>query len=258
MYSILKKLVRYLLPEQLLRKAEPSLRRLYGRLLYFGNNRQCNICGSSLRRFIPLSNGDLLCPACGSLGRQRRLWHLLRQAYPLQGRILHFSPARPIYRLLSKASSIEYIASDFAGEFPAAKKYDITNIPETDGSINLLICYHVLEHIPDDRKAMAELYRVLRQGGTALIQTPFREGDIYENPAIQTPADRLQHFGQEDHVRVYSPEGLKARLESVGFSVQLKRFTQTEATIKLGLRQDEIVVIAQRLSNTSFTRTLTD
>lgn len=66
---------------------------------------------------------------------------------------------------------------------------------------------------------MQELFRVLKPGGSCLIQTPFKEGnDIYEDASITTEENRLKAFGQEDHVRIYSIAGLTERLKKSGFT----------------------------------------
>jgi SAM-dependent methyltransferase len=149
-----------------------------------------------------------------------------------------------LYYSMKKQANIDYTSTDFADEFIADKRYDITNIPEKDNSFDLICCYHVLEHIPDDAAAMRELYRITAANGCVLIQTPFKTGDIYENPAITTPEDRLLHFGQDDHVRIYSVEGLRARLEAVGFQIRVKTFA---ADARLGLREGEVVLVAAKV-----------
>ena len=121
--------------------------------------------------------------------------------------------------------------------------YDITQIPEKENSFDLIICYHILEHVIEDVKAMKELHRVLKPNGTVLIQTPFKEGEIYEDYSITSEAERLLHFGQEDHVRIYSIDGLKKRLESVGFAVTVKQF---EKDTYLGFSDKEIILFATK------------
>ena len=95
-----------------------------------------------------------------------------------------------------------------------------------DNFFDLIICYHILEHIPNDQKAMAELARVLKPTGTMLLQTPFREGRILEDPAITTEDERRKYFGQKDHVRVYSLEGISERLSQAGFHVKVLQFKE--------------------------------
>ncbi|WP_020566754.1 class I SAM-dependent methyltransferase [Neolewinella persica] len=219
MYNQLKSIARNLLPTAFLKANEERFRRLVA-LRYAGSTYRCNVCGTGLSTFVRLERGDLLCPRCGSLPRGRRLWHVLSEEMEVRGlKVLHFSPSASVAGKLREYPLAEYVTTDFEGEFTADKSYDITAIDEPDGRFDLIICYHVLEHIPDDAAAMQELHRVLAPGGLCLIQTPFREGDIYEDASIATAADRLAAFGQEDHVRVYSVAGLTDRLRKAGFRV---------------------------------------
>jgi SAM-dependent methyltransferase len=99
----------------------------------------------------------------------------------------------------------------------AMERCDITAIPEPDGAFDVVICNHVLEHIPDDRRAMRELRRVLRPGGLAVLQHPVQDRpDTYEDPGVVDPVERLRVFGQEDHVRIYGWDMLD-RLRTAGF-----------------------------------------
>jgi SAM-dependent methyltransferase len=181
------------------------------------------------------------------LSRNRRL-RILIDENNVGGKLLHFSPSRALFRVLSKMKRIDYISSDHANEFIAHRKYDITNIPEPQSIFDYVICYHILEHIIDDKKAISELYRVLKKNGLAFIQTPFKEGDIYEDFSIIDEKERETCFGQKDHVRVYSVEGLVERLEEVGFLVTVKTFNNIsdDNQKRYGLNKDEIVLIARK------------
>lgn len=158
---------------------------------------------------------------------------------------------------MEKQPGVEYISTDFAGEFAAQKKHDILQIDEPTNCFDLLICYHVLEHVEDDRKAMSELYRILKPGGKAIVQTPFKDGDIFEDTTIRTPEDRLKNFGQEDHVRVYSVQGLKKRLEQTGFGVEILSCTlvisetagNSSSEIMLGMKTAESILVATKKSS---------
>ena len=70
-----------------------------------------------------------------------------------------------------KIPRLDYISADLASPH-AMVKMDITAIDWPDASFDIVYCSHVLEHIPDDRKAMSEIFRVLKPGGWALIQVP--------------------------------------------------------------------------------------
>lgn len=227
MYTTLKNSVKKLLPKKLLFRFEPFLRKLL-RFHYKGDHYQCTICETKLNTFVQLENGDLLCPACGSRSRTRRLLQLLKENNLIEGKILDFSPPRGFYELLKKKVKSNYYPTDFENQFLAQYKYDITGIPHQDDFFDLILCYHILEHIPEDTKAMAELYRVLKPNGICYIQTPFKEGDIYEDATITSAEARLKAFGQEDHVRIYSVEGLKHRLEQAGFKVKINTFEASQ------------------------------
>lgn len=245
MYSFLKKNIKSIIPKQFLFNNELFFRKFYG-VFYIGKKHECNICNKKLKSFISLKNNDLLCPFCGSLSRNRRLWQLLSKNNAIKGTILHFSPSRSLFRKLKAEKNITYFSTDFENEFIADYKFDITNIEQKNNKFDTIICYHILEHIVDDKKAMQELYRVLKPEGTIYIQTPFKTGAIYEDFSIISPEERLKHFGQNDHVRIYSVEGLKNRLENVGFNVSIKTFENSDDCFYFGLKLSETVLIATK------------
>lgn len=240
MYSVFKKLLLRLFPERFLIRIEFILRYFYS-LLYTGSVVSCNICGGKFSGFIPLSSGDLLCPRCGSLPRQRRLWIILQPCLHRENKmnVLHFSPSRILQKKLRRRIPLQYVTTDYDRKAGTDTHYDITNIPEPEDHYGLIICFHVLEHIPDDRQAIRELYRVSKPEGRVFIQTPFEEGEIYEDETLTTAAERLHHFGQEDHVRIYSVGGLASRLKEAGFAVQAEHY---DADPVLGLKEETILI----------------
>lgn len=236
MYSAIKKTIHFIFPKKTLFKFEPYLRYFWS-LFYRGSNYNCNVCSSNLKKWIVYHN-DKICPCCGSLSRDRRLWQII-STNNLQNSatVLDFSPSRSLYRKWKK-QNVNYKATDLSGDFISDNQYDITAIPEKDSSFDLIVCYHVLEHVIEDKKAMQELYRVLKPTGKLLVQTPFKNGEIYEDFSIVDPKERLIHFDQEDHVRIYSVEGLKNRLSAIGFKVKVNQFDEDEIR---GLTKGEIV-----------------
>lgn len=245
MYTYFKASIKGLIPKKILFKNELFFRFFHG-VFYLGNKHKCNICAKNLRAFIVLKNQDLLCPFCGSLSRNRRLWFLLNQKKYLKGNVLHFSPSRSLFRMLKKMKSINYFSSDFEDEFLADYKFDITKIDQNPNKFDIIICYHILEHITDDKKAMAELYRVLKPDGTIFIQTPLKTGNIYEDDCITTPEARIKHFGQHDHVRIYSAEGLMDRLTSQGLKVSVKHYQAQKNDFYFGFKSPETVLIVTK------------
>ncbi|MDO3426767.1 class I SAM-dependent methyltransferase [Chryseobacterium sp. APV1] len=243
MYNFLKSIIKSFIPQNILVKNEENFRKIL-KPFYKGENHQCNVCETKLKNFAKLNNGDLICPVCGSISRTRRLYKLLNEEFIVPNiAILDFSPFRILYRKWKKKNNIQYFATDFGTDFIADYRYDITAITCKDETFDLIICYHILEHIVDDKKAMSELYRVLKKNGTVLIQTPFKEGEIYEDYSIVTEKERLKHFGQEDHVRIYSVEGLKERLQDSGFFVDVKIF---EKDNYYGFSQGEKILICKK------------
>ncbi|KKL68879.1 hypothetical protein LCGC14_2120580 [marine sediment metagenome] len=92
---------------------------------------------------------------------------------------------------------------------------------------DVILCSHVLEHIPNDYLALKELYRVLKPKGWAILQVPIdhNRAKTFENSKIISPKERLRVFGQKDHVRIYGTN-YKDRLERVGFIVKLDNFAK--------------------------------
>ncbi len=197
-----------------------------------------------MSQFIKHGEKERLCPRCGSRARTRRLFSLMPD--DLAGKkLLHFSPPRSLDKKLKEIKGLEYVSSDYVGEFKAMKNLNIESIDEPNSSYDLVICYHVLEHIEKDQQAMSELYRILRPGGKAIIQTPFKEGAIYEDPSIESEEERLKHFGQKDHVRIYSSQGLIERLQKTGFNNELLKFEEHPQN-RNGFAEREKVIIASR------------
>lgn len=243
-YEQIKNIAKKIIPRSILVSQEELIRKFIF-LFHPGDKHQCTICEKKFDSFLHIAVGDELCPYCGSAARHRRLWTLLQPLLKDNVAVLDFSPPRNLYRKLLKWPGIIYTPTDYAGEFLAAKQLDITQLDLPDNSCDIIICYHVLEHIEEDMRAMRELYRVLKPGGTCFIQTPFKDGDIYENPAITTPAGRLEHFGQDDHVRIYSVQGITQRLTTAGFNVDALNFNG-EGDNYYGFRKLETVVLGRK------------
>ena len=243
MYKNLKKVIKKIVPKALIYKNEKFLRSVIA-LKYKGNTFKCNICEFKLSQFIENERGGRLCPKCGSVSRSRRLWHILKDE--VEGKVmLHFSPSLKLSQNIKNSKVKEYITTDYVGEFNANKQLDIENINEPDQYFDCIVCFHILEHIKLDTKAMSELFRILKPNGTCYIQTPFKDGTIYEDDTIISKVERLKHFGQEDHVRIYSVSGLIERLHNVGFTTETLHFTNAKDNL-FGFSENETIIKAFR------------
>ena len=155
------------------------------------------------------------------------------------------------YNIFSENNGIEYTPCDL---YPKQNQYngktkitkaDITKIPFEDNSFDFIICSHVLEHIPNDRLAMSELYRVLSKNGNSILQVPvdYNRDKTYEDSNIKSPEERLKEFGHPDHVRYYGKD-YKTRLENSGFIVNEDHYISTldkTGIIKYGLIESELI-----------------
>jgi len=135
--------------------------------------------------------------------------------------VLHVAPEPAVEGILRSWPEVEYLSADLRPG-RAMVTMDVTRIDRPDGSFDAIWCSHVLEHVPDDRAAMAELRRVLAPGGWAAIGVPILPGTTLEDPSVTSPAERARVFGQHDHVRAYGMD-VVGRLEEAGFSVDVVR-----------------------------------
>ena len=178
----------------------------------------CPLCGyhGPFEAFGSPPRWDALCPSCGSLERHR-LFVLSLRGTPLYGAVLHFAPEAAIAELVKK-HGVQYTSADFLRR-DVDRNWNIEDISCADGQYNVVICSHVLEHV-NDRKALKELYRILKPGGLLLAMVPIVEGcaQTYEDQTITDPQDREIHYGQDDHVRVYGADFMQ-RLVEAGFEV---------------------------------------
>ncbi|WP_034922599.1 class I SAM-dependent methyltransferase [Gillisia sp. CAL575] len=192
------------------------------------------IDGKSFRKFLPYGyeqqRENVLSPSTLSLERHRLLWLYLKNDTGLfteRIKLLHFAPEQAFYKRFKKMKNLEYTTTDLNSPL-ADVKADICNLPFKDNSFNFILCNHVLEHIPDDTKAMQELYRVLEPGGTAILQIPqdLSRAVTFEDNSITSKKERARIFGQYDHVRVYGRDYFD-KLRSIGFNVQEVDYTNS-------------------------------
>jgi len=206
----------------------PWLKRAVFAVWFHGASRWCPVCGKASRRFRRFGSGgrkDACCPRCGSLERHRLVWlYLISRTDLFDGepkRMLHVAPEPCLEPRLKARLGDGYLTADLLDP-RAMVRMDVTDIRFPGDHFDVIYCSHVLEHVPDDRCALGEFYRVLRKGGWAILLVPIGADRTVEDPTIVTPAERRRVFGQEDHVRTYGPDYLD-RLREAGFAVEVCR-----------------------------------
>jgi hypothetical protein len=236
------------------RERRRQVRRTVKRFVHFGLVRYCPCCKAHLRRFQPFGivrRPEAKCPVCGSLERHRLTYlYMMRKTDLFDGgpkRMLHVAPEAQLARLFQRAGYIDYLSADLCSA-RAMVKMDITDIQYADNTFDVIYCSHVLEHIPDDGKAMREFHRVLKMGGWAILQVPITVDVTFEDPSVTSPEERLRLFGQEDHVRRYGTD-YKNRLADAGFSVLVDGFARElndQTASQLGLMRSEDVFFCRK------------
>lgn len=194
--------------------------------LYLKGNKYTDpIDGKSFRRFLPYGyenqRENVLAPGSLSLERHRLLWLYLQRTdfFTVEKNVLHVAPEQCFYKLFRKQPNLKYLTTDLFSPL-ADVKADICDLPFEDNAYDVVFCNHVLEHITDDKKAMSELYRVLKPGGLGIFQIPqdLSLEVTYEDFSITSPEERKKHFGQYDHVRIYGKDYFD-KLKKIGFQV---------------------------------------
>ena len=227
-------------------RIEPLLKTIRKRR-YIGNSRFCPVCESRLREFAPFGdklNPNRRCPVCGSLERHRLVWLFMHQTtnlfIPPRKKFLHIAPEPCLASMLQESENIEYVSTDLTRY--AMIQADLTQLCFPNELFDAVYASHVLEHVPDDRAAMREIYRTLKPGGWAILQVPTSgEKVTYEDATIVDPDKRNQAFGERDHVRVYG-EDYFDRLTDAGFAVHKEKLllqTVRPAVQRLGLDPGE-------------------
>ena len=224
---------------------------------YFADMMEKHECIHSLYSFETINHKRYSCPFCGASDRCRLQSIYLNaklsisQEEEKEFKLLEIAPDKCMADSIKKYKHVRYRSADlFKGGVD--DKVDITdmNIYE-DNIFDIILCSHVLEHVEEDRKAMSELFRVLKPAGFAILMVPIHMylTDDFENSEYKTEAERWKYFGQDDHVRVYSKKGFVNKLIQTGFKVnQLGIDYFGEATFdKIGLSKSSVLYVAEKL-----------
>lgn len=213
------------------------------------------INGKSYKIFLPYGyqnvRTNVLSPGTFSLERHRLLWLFLQHNtnfFTEKLKVLHFAPEQSFFKRFKKQSNLDYITIDLHSPL-ADVKADICQLPFEDNSFDVVLCNHVLEHIPEDKKAMQELFRVLKPKGWGVFQVPqdISRKTTFEDNTIVDKKERTRIFGQYDHVRVYGLDYFD-RLRAVGFMVEQVYMQQHMSVVdikKYCLNPNEIIPLVR-------------
>jgi SAM-dependent methyltransferase len=211
---------------------------------YIGNKYYCPYCDNTFRKMLPgghsypvltekqiIGGGyrkNLVCPRCFSIDRDRLIYLFFKEKtviFSSPMTLLHIAPEGCLRSLLMRLPNINYKAGVkyYEGYYYDRKVriMDLTSLPFDNELFDVVICNHVLEHVQDDKKALDEIYRVLKPGGWAILQVPISKilSSTYEDPEVKSPQERIDAYGQFDHVRIYGQD-YTSRLEKHGFTVK--------------------------------------
>lgn len=225
-------------------------------LLYRGNRFQDPIDGIKYRKLLPYGRltvrKNALAPNSMSLERHRLIWLYLKRKtdfFTAPHKVLHVAPEYCFLIPFRKLKNIDYVTADLISPW-ADVKLDVQAMPFTDNTFDIVICNHVLEHVDNDLKAMAEIHRVLKPGGFAILQVPMdlTMEQTLEKPEYNTPELREKYFQQRDHLRLYGRD-YPIRLASAGFDVFEDDFVKQLPSHDVeyyALPKDEILYIARK------------
>lgn len=249
-----------------------AIGRVFRRVIFAGRQ-QCNLCNSrvrfssvskslsrtldgygfpySLDDFETLNHREYRCPVCGASDRDRLYKLFVDRLVTPRGtrRVLDFAPSQPLSEYLRGRSDFSYRSADLmmAG---VDDQVDITDMPMyDDGSFDLFICSHVLEHVSDDARALSELYRVSAPGGVGIVMAPVApDGSFDEDTSVSDEGERWRRFAQGDHVRLYDRATFCSRIRQAGFDVEMldsKSFEPHDFQ-RHGIAPDSVLYVARR------------
>lgn len=214
------------------------------------------IDGKKFRKFLPYGyesqRENVLAPSTLSLERHRFLWLYLKRKssfFSNTQKVLHIAPEQCFFKRFKKQENLSYLTCDLHSPL-ADIKADICNLPLESNAFDVVFCNHVLEHVNDDKKAMQELFRVLKPGGFGIFQVPqdLNRHKTYEDFKITSPQERKKHFGQYDHVRIYGEDYFE-KLRDIGFEVSEIKCTDIATEDEINnyrLTKNEILPVCKK------------
>jgi SAM-dependent methyltransferase len=211
-----------------------KIRLLFLKIKYAGNNVVCSCCKSSFKEFAPFGDNrrkNAWCPQCESLERHRLLWMYFENKTSLYTeplKVLHVAPETVFFNKLKNQTNIDYFPVDiYPHLYPKGTTYlDILDHEIPDNSFDVIICNHVFQYIEDDKKAIKNIYKLMKPGGWGIMQVPINTSrkTTYEDSSITDPLEREKAFGLKEHVRYYSYD-YADKLRNAGFNVNVDDYS---------------------------------
>lgn len=246
-------------------------------LTLFGIKTYCPVCQARNQGFNPLPDfyresaekygyshfgkGEMTaldtysCSNCGASDRERLYaWWLsqcfLERSAHHKHKAIHFAPEECLSKFIRQRNLyFEYQTADLMMA-EVDHKVDLMSLPFINESYDFFICSHVLEHVTDDRKAIAELYRITKRGGKGILMAPIMTDlpKTIEDPSINDECERWRLFGQNDHVRLYSRNEYVDRITKAGFRLkQLDiRYFGLRLFKRMGLKPSSVLYVVSR------------
>lgn len=225
-------------------RAKRSIYKLIKKHYYrTGSIKKCVICLKTFRKFLPLERGrsdftaalkvigsdleNFNCPYCGAIDRTRHLFLYFEELNiwkkMANSRILHIAAEEEISKRILTLDVKQYIRGDLNPKTSNTDKIDITTLKFQNNYFDIIFCNHVLEHVLDYKKAIKEIFRVLKKGGFAIVQTPFSKKikNHFTDPNIKSNEDRARYYGESDHVRIFGQD-LFSDFSEAGFELKIK------------------------------------
>ncbi|MDA8382284.1 MAG: class I SAM-dependent methyltransferase [Betaproteobacteria bacterium] len=194
------------------------------------------------------------CTHCGATDRERlySLWimqEIKKQAFAQGARFIHFAPEKALSKQLGGLGVFDYKTADLLMS-GVDYKVNMMELPFEDESFDFFLCSHVLEHVPSDDRAIAELYRVTRRGGRGILMAPIALNldRTIEDPNITDAAGRWRFYGQDDHVRLYAHDDYVEKIRGHGFRVDElgEQYFGPETYSALGLKSTSVLYVASK------------
>jgi SAM-dependent methyltransferase len=254
MKSIISFLIRFI-PRKYLQLFSHIPLKIYAGFMK-GDAVECTVCSGKFKKFLPYGRleprENALCPSCLALERHRLMYLYLKKKtnfFSKKLKVLHIAPEYCFIDRFEELPNLEYVTADI--ESPLAKvKMDIEKIQYPENSFDVIFCNHVLEHVEHFDVATSELYRVLKPGGWAIMQSPqdLSLAHTLQDDSITDPRERERVFRQSDHLRLFGKDYGK-ELARAGFKVTEDEFVKEllkEQSTRYALPMEEIIYFCEK------------